>query len=533
MFALAADFLMGWAMASSDGARKLKAEWPPHPDRVFMALAAAWFETGCDAAEGEALRWLETLPPPALCASGHEQRDSVTHYVPVNDAGLSSSKAVTALVEAVEFAWGKAKDAGLSQLPELRSRQPRSFPVAIPHHPVLHLCWQTEAPEAHRTAMATLCAKVTCIGHSASVVRMWIDDTPPPATWIPGDGPMAMRMRVCGPGRLSYLEQRLNKQAVLAHAEMKQALLTAKGKVKQQLQRALDERFPSPPVSLRPEPGLWQAYVPASGVQASATPCDRGVFDERLVVLSLSGPRLGLRSTLKVMAALRGAMLAGCAQPLPSWLSGHDAQGAPLREPHVALLPLAFTGAPHADGRLLGIALALPRSVSAAEAARVLEPWLRDASDGQPREFRLFDGRALDCTATLDLRERPPRTLQVSEWIGPSRRWGTVTPIALDRHVGGPGAWDRAAETVADACERIGLPRPMDVLLHLNSLIEGVPPVRSFEPIVRKHDGGRLAQTHAVITFANEVLGPVALGAGRFRGYGLCKPVRSSGGQDE
>ena len=50
MFAIAADYLMGWAMASADGSRKQAAEWPPHPDRLYMALAAAWFETGCDPA---------------------------------------------------------------------------------------------------------------------------------------------------------------------------------------------------------------------------------------------------------------------------------------------------------------------------------------------------------------------------------------------------------------------------------------------------------------------------------------------------
>ena len=46
-------YLMGWAMAAADGAKKQLAEWPPHPDRVFMALAAAWFETGREEPEGK------------------------------------------------------------------------------------------------------------------------------------------------------------------------------------------------------------------------------------------------------------------------------------------------------------------------------------------------------------------------------------------------------------------------------------------------------------------------------------------------
>ena len=87
MFALGIRYLNGWSMAAADGARKEQAEWPPHPDRAFMALAAAWFETGEDAAEGEALRWLETLPPPAIAASDATTRAAVASYVPVNDAG--------------------------------------------------------------------------------------------------------------------------------------------------------------------------------------------------------------------------------------------------------------------------------------------------------------------------------------------------------------------------------------------------------------------------------------------------------------
>lgn len=531
MFALAADYLMGWAMASADGARKQQAEWPPHPDRVYMALAAAWFETGCAPAEGAALRWLEALPPPALRASACELRDITTHYVPVNDAGLSSPKTVHALVAGADLSLAKAKDAGLALLPEHRSRQPRSFPVALPHDPLVQLCWTDELPAEHRVALASLCAKVTCIGHSASLVRMWVELEPQPPTRIPGPGPQAIRMRVSGAGRLDYLDRRMNKQAMQAYAAMQQAVLQAKGKAKKQLQQQLGEQFPVPPVSLRPEPGLWQAYVPASA-SAPAAACARSVFDERLVVLALGGPRLGVLSTLQLMATLRRAMLSGCAQPLPAWLSGHESSGAPARDAHVALLPLAFTQGAFADGRLMGVALALPRGVSPAEAARVLQPWLRDGDD-LPREFRLYNGGMLECTAMLDLRESPPTTLEAKRWVGPARRWATVTPVVLDRHASGADRWERAADTVADACVNIGLPRPVDVQLHPSAAVFGVPPSHRFAPIARKRDGSRMAHTHAVITFDIDVLGPVVLGAGRFRGYGFCRPLALSGAQDE
>jgi CRISPR-associated protein Csb2 len=525
MFALAIEYLMGWSMASADGARKQQAEWPPHPDRVFMALAAAWFETGCDEAEGAALRWLEALQPPSLCASACERREPVTHYVPVNDAGASSAKTIAAVVAGPAFALDKAKEAGLALLPEQRSRQPRSFPVALPHNAVVHLCWADDIPPAHRTALRRLSGKVTAVGHSASLVRMGLDDAAPAPNWVPGDGPTGLRLRITGAGRLDDLERRMNKQAVLAYASMQQAVQLSKGKARQQLQQQMVERFPAPPVSLRPQPGLWQGYV-AAAAAVPVTDSAHGVFDDRLVVLSLGGQRLNVLSTLRLMQALRGAMLAGCAKPLPPWLSGHEADCSPAREAHVALLPLPFTDGEHADGRLMGVALALPRSVSAAEAARTLDPWLRDADYGLPRELRVFDGAVFDCTAMLDLRERPPATLNVNVWVRPSRRWATVTPIALDRHA--PG-WEGAAEVIARACERVGLPRPVSVQLHPNSCFPGIPPSHRFAPIERKRDSGRLAHTHAVLGFDREICGPVVLGAGRFRGYGLCKPLSLQG----
>ena len=58
MLAMSIRYLMGWAMAT-DPADRTRPEWPPHPDRVFMAMAAAYFEGGNAGDEREALEWLE------------------------------------------------------------------------------------------------------------------------------------------------------------------------------------------------------------------------------------------------------------------------------------------------------------------------------------------------------------------------------------------------------------------------------------------------------------------------------------------
>ena len=511
MFGLGIRYLMGWAMAAADGARKERAEWPPHPDRVFMALAAAWFETGKDVAEGEALRWLEDRArPPALAASPAEARHAmnadrpVISYVPVNDARIS-----------------------LAQLPELRSRQPRGFPVVIPHDAVVHLIWHYDSPEPYREALASLCRKVSAIGHSASLVEMWLTDEPPSPNLVPRAGVAKHRLRVFGPGRLAYLEARCNRTAVIAHGDLDARIKATNGRERTVLQKELKERFPhGRPVSLRPEPGLWQGYD-VSGPVGETKPYG-SVFDPRLLVLALSGKRLPLLATLKLTQALRGALLSACPEPIPEWVSGHTPDGQPTSKPHVALLPLPFVGPEHADGRLMGVALALPRALDPAEAARVLEPWLRD-KHGQPCRISLFDGQWFECGAELDTREAPPINLRSDTWTRPSRRWATVTPVVLDRHFDGADKWERGAEVVKDSCERVGLPRPVEVLLHPVSLCEGVPKSNEFPWLSRKKNGGRMHHTHAVILFGEAIEGPVIVGAGRFRGYGLCRPMPQGG----
>lgn len=547
MFGLGIRYLNGWAMAAADGSKKEHAEWPPHPDRVFMAFAAAWFETGQDAAEGAALRWLEALSPPGISASDATFREVVNVHVPVND---------TATPFEDEKKGKQATPVG--SYPLGRPRRDRRFPVAIPYDPVVHLVWSDDLPETYREPLATLCRKVSSVGHSASLVQIWMEDVPPAPTLVPLPGVAKHRLRVTGAGRLDYLEARCNRIVVVQFRDLvarqdelkaqrseqdtgrRKAIRGRKGAERKTAEAFYKEKFAlldaelqsiaaelkgfggEEPLSFRPEPGLWQGYDVPPPPERAQVP--GSIFDPRLVVLKLSGKRLSLPSTLKLIEALRGALLNGRSEPMPEWLSGHALDGTRSVKPHVALLPLPFVGSEHADGRLMGVALALPRELDPIDAANVLEPWLRD-ENGLARRIRLFDGQWLECAAELDTRESRPWSLRAETWMGPARRWASVTPVVLDRHFDGPDKWEKAAQSVKDACVRVRLPRPVDVLLHPVSLFEGVPRSNEFPWLARKKDGGRMHHAHAVIVFGEDVLGPVLVGAGRFRGYGLCRPL--------
>jgi CRISPR-associated protein Csb2 len=130
--------------------------------------------------------------------------------------------------------------------------------------------------------------------------------------------------------------------------------------------------------------------------------------------------------------------------------------------------------------------------------------------------------------------------LRESLWTGPATRWGTVTPIAFDVHPkqrwtrqDSPriraerqaAYWLEAENMIAAAAERIGLPRPVDVVAQPVSPFIGAPHARQM-PLIQRKAGGNLHHTHAVVTFEKAVVGPVLLGAGRYRGYGLCRPLR-------
>ena len=779
MFALGIRYLNGWSMAAADGARKERAEWPPHPDRVFMALAAAWFETGEDSGEGAALRWLETLPPPAIAASDAALRTTVTSYVPVNDTRVGSRMPAAGTLD-------KLKAAGLTVLPEYRPPQPRGFPVAIPHDPTVYLVWRQAALDGHGPALNRLAAKVTHVGHSASFVQAWVEENcDVDANWEPAAAGAAHRLRIPSAGSLERLARSGNRDAWVAYHDLRDEIDRAQADLKamqqpprtvwrdfpdvvllatepqtrrhpeyaaaksgnaaaaarlvdalvdtagvaavrtlvdtvsddrapvlasvhayehdgfnaipaalarllserlgtpydttlvqtnivghtgadgygrlarqavfagqvargqaylmvddfigqggtlanlrgwiekqggrvvgavvltgkpysarlnpaeeqlndlrrkhgpdfetwwrehfghpfdcltqsearylarspdadtirnrlaaavrpgggqrdarsprqqrrhvEALKTQLAERFPhgQPPAPRRPVPGRWQGY--ARPQPAPPGPAPRSLFDPRLIVLAVTGTRVSLPATLRLTAALRGLLMRECpVQPPPEWFSGHLSNGRATAAPHLALAPLPFVDARHADGRVMGLALVLPRALSPQEAGRCLEPILHDPATGLPREHRLFDGDWLACDVELETRQRPPANLDPGTWTRASRVWASVTPVVLNRHFDGKDKWERAADSVKDMCEHVGLPRPRDVVLHPVSLVEGAPHAREFPQLTRKRDGGRQSHSHAVLVFDAPVGGPLLVGAGRFRGYGLCRPM--------
>jgi CRISPR-associated protein Csb2 len=514
MLTLGIRYLTG-SVVASDVANRHRVEWPPHPGRVFMALAAAHFETGADAAEREALEWLEAEPaPPQIHASAHAERPVVTHYVPVNDKAGPSKAALQSV-------------AGLT-----RTRQPRTFAGAWLEEDSAYLVWPEAQPGSHFGALEKLCGKVTRIGHSTSLVQMWASQKAPEKSvnWLPDEARALERFRVAGPGSLLYLERQFNQDEIDDFFELKAVAGDASGKKRQKAAKlALRERFQNqPPVRLRPEISLSRGYArPPDETEPSAPGT---IFDPHMLVYALrreDGPyrQLDLAATLQLTGRFRESLLHHLGPEPPEVLSGHRGE-ARSEGPHMALLPLPFVGREHAHGGILGVAVAVPRDIDAADRQRLLDALaklrLEDLKLGALGRWKLHVPET--GASPLALRER----LWTEAPLG-ARQWATVTPYVYDRHAKAKdkGAYQRElADAIRESWHRVRQSPEVAVEVVITPVSPhlGAPASHEFPRLARK-DGSECRHTHAILIFDRPVVGPVLLGAGRYRGYGLCRPL--------
>lgn len=482
------EYLSGVSFAAI-GPDSEEPEWPPQPDRIFSALVATWAARGQNREEAEALEWLEGLVPPRIVALEAATRTAPLVFVPPNDPRSDKQKHAKGV------------------LPALRSRQPRRFPATRPHDPVVRLCWDEapppdEVPDEVFGALQRLASDTAYVGHSTSLTRC------------------------------HFLRD--HQLSDLSGARSPQRRVYA-GRLAE-LVRAFD-------AGRRPSAGARVAPV------SEAKPERANVFGERWLLLEhVRGEMPDLRACALVARTLRDALLSGYRRiglgaAIPEVVSGHAADGTPTRTPHLAVVPLPFAGFPYADGHVMGIALIPPRDstiLDDEDFRKVLRKLAPVDGDRGRRVLTLAtkEGAPPDRAFSIGLSPTfdPPgskRSLDHALYTRSSQIFATVTPIVLDRHLKERGELreDEIKAHVATACRNIRLPQPDEVIADKHSAFEGSPPAHpsgSSPPWMRWRVPPSLASrqlTHAVIRFAQPIEGPVILGAGRFLGLGLCRPL--------
>jgi CRISPR-associated protein Csb2 len=264
------------------------------------------------------------------------------------------------------------------------------------------------------------------------------------------------------------------------------------------------------------------------------------------VLEHIDGEMPDIRAAALVAKEIRDTILSGYSSRgmedrIPYIVSGHNRDGSPAREPHLAIVPLAYAGSSrYADGHVLGFALVPPRKSGLLKDADFLQAIRAVAKYDQGRRSMRFDNTGLvrlrRFGLTLSPTLEPERiSLDSGRYTQPAPCFATVTPIVLDRHLKERGE-EREQEIgnqIKAACRNIGLPEPSLVVPDKHSAIEGAP---SAQPSGRSPAWMRWQLpaslnnrflTHAVLCFSEPVQGPVILGAGRFVGMGLCLPIET------
>ena len=573
MLAIELEFLTGHYVATAYDNRDLP-EWPPHPARVFSALVATWASAGKPPAETAALEWLQQQPAPTIYASETHPRDALPVFVPVNDTSVVSPpstarqrvndaqqklaaaklggkpKAITRAQKALAKAKQKLRDdtakriaaskitsdgmkAAVQLLPGGRNRQARSFPSVNPLDPRVRLSWNATPPSSVRDSLCNMCRRLVRVGHSSSFVR---------ATVLNGKASEITHLDVFNPTKAGPITMRIPMSDQL------DKLVTAHESHREVAPRVL--------------PCSYQSY--RRGDEMEIQDVQKTLFDPDWYLFvrrdrdptsntSGKGLRLPHTATVAVAEALRGALQKHCPrQPPPAIISGHEEDGRPGRDPHLAIVPLPYVASHHADGQILGIAVILPRTASEndrREVADAISEWEQneqqhgqtpghhDFVPGQDTPvMRLRMGRAGTMLVQRLVYGQPNlMTLRTSTWTSASHCWVSATPIALDRNPGNlhdrnarkrAKAFAEATKTIQRACTHVRLPQPAYVDVVRAAVLPGTTKPQNFPPFPLERRKHRRVLVHARLWFDEPVAGPVLLGAGRFFGLGLCRPIQ-------
>ena len=237
----------------------------------------------------------------------------------------------------------------------------------------------------------------------------------------------------------------------------------------------------------------------------SAEPVDRG----EVVAWLRLGAAVSGRRLSAVTALFKEAVLSqhqNIHGEAPAILHGHGFSGSGYEIARYLALP--DVGYQWSRGRIHGLALWMPPDCDFGA-----RPRARDAAFA----IRQLTGRGVDVSVAPRDDEARHLATQPDRWLRWSRGWVTAFPAIHERL----RTLDLAE--VVRWCRHAGLSEPVAFRSARTPLVPGaldLAPVEVNRP-------GRPARpySHVELRFAQAVPGPVVIGSGRQRGFGLCVPV--------
>ncbi len=467
---LTVRFLQPLAHGRSDGD---KPEWPPSPLRVFQALVAAaaarWNERSLLEHAVPALRWLQDQHDPQIVAcSGVASTVPTQFYVPDNTADL------------LVASWKRGET---DKVPK------RTDKVVLPTHldgEAVHYLFPMHADEQrHLDVLKSAARSITHVGWGIDMVAADADViSEADAVKLPGE-----RWRVAQSGGVSL---RVPKSGTLEDLMRKHQDF---------LNRLTDDGF-------KPVPPLREFAVRQYRRSTDIEPRPHCVFTILKPDASRTHPFNTARRTRDVAAWIRHAVAEVCKDwpDLASFVHGHGSDGKPNTSENSShrfqYLPL-----PTINSHL--------KRVESIRRVMVVAP----AGCGDRIDFirkRLL-GHELhwgnDVIGLLNL--QPGKDWVRDQYIGSATTWSSVTPVILD------GFDDRnAAKTqklIRKALANAGISSEVEFEWQPFGFRSGVEPVRAFVRPEKLHG----TMVHVRLWFTHPMQGPLAIGAGRYRGFGL------------
>ena len=466
MLALSVEFLHGTFRGDPDGTAVTgglsRGEWPPSPARVFAALVAAdGTRQASRVTDGHELTWLERLPPPKIHAHPEPCHQKLQERFVVKHVAHGTPAKKTHH----EYV---AREGALDR-PGVR--------IAA-RNPLVVYRWNVVPPDEETLrSLGRRAARIGYLGTSDSPVRVRVATEMPygsPVEVFVPDPEGELHIRVPRRGDVDLLDG-------MYDAWQERGASVARSQFPALLHRA--------------------TYRPPGG---------HGVMDHGEVVAwlrvhpAVSGRRISAVTALFKDAVLdRHQRIHG--EP-PAILHGHGFASPGYDLARYLALPDA--GYPRSRGRIHGLALWLPSGTD-----RIQRQRARDAAAA----IDALVGRGINVSVELRGDEERPWAANPRRWLGPSRTWVTAFPVIHER---------RGASGLAEAarwCRHAGLPDPTAFRSSRTPLLPGAVDLAPVE--VNRPGRPALPYSHAEFRFAEPVTGPVVVGAGRQRGFGLCVPV--------